>query len=154
MLLTRSTWLLRKILFWINKLAIKNKHFVNRNISTTPNTTKFFCTLFKLIQYTEVRLASFFSGDFTTMAVINPPEKNWKNAPLCSSLIWSPWVAWHRKIKIWTEEKKLFSNENEVFKPQTSIFSTKLNFFSSGSNFDFFFEATQIWIVYKNFWLC
>ena len=28
------------------------------------------------MQCTEVRFASFFSGGFTTMAVMNPPEKN------------------------------------------------------------------------------
>ena len=31
---------------------------------------------------TEVRYSSFLSGIFTTMAVINPPEKNWQIAPL------------------------------------------------------------------------
>ena len=35
-------------------------------------------------QCTDVRFASFLSGGFTTMAVIDPPEKKWKNAPLCS----------------------------------------------------------------------
>jgi len=34
------------------------------------------CTKFLLLnQYTEVRFASFLSGGFTTMAVINQPEK-------------------------------------------------------------------------------
>ena len=33
---------------------------------------------------TEVRFASLLSGGFTTMAVMNPPEKKLKNAPLCS----------------------------------------------------------------------
>jgi phosphotransferase system glucose/maltose/N-acetylglucosamine-specific IIC component len=28
-----------------------------------------------LLQYTEMRFGGFFSGGFTTMAVINPPEK-------------------------------------------------------------------------------
>ena len=32
-------------------------------------------------QFIEVPFASFLSGGFTTMAVINP---NWQNAPLCS----------------------------------------------------------------------
>ena len=31
----------------------------------------------------EVRFASFLSGGFTTMAVINPPEKKLQNPPLC-----------------------------------------------------------------------
>ena len=34
--------------------------------------------------FIEVRFASFLSGGFTTMAVINPPEKKLANAPLCS----------------------------------------------------------------------
>ena len=36
------------------------------------------------IQCTEVRFASFLSGGFTTMALLNPLERNWQNAPLCS----------------------------------------------------------------------
>ena len=36
---------------------------------------------------TDVHFASFLSGGFTTMAVIDPPEKKWKNAPLWSVLI-------------------------------------------------------------------
>jgi len=32
----------------------------------------------------EVRFASFLSGGFITMAVMNPPEKNWKNEHLCN----------------------------------------------------------------------
>ena len=32
---------------------------------------------------TEVRFANFLSGGFTTMAVMNPPEKKLENAPLC-----------------------------------------------------------------------
>ena len=35
-------------------------------------------------QCTEVRFASFHFGGFTTMAVINPPERKLANAPLCS----------------------------------------------------------------------
>ena len=35
-------------------------------------------------QCTEVRFDSFLSGGFTTMAVINPPERKLANAPLCS----------------------------------------------------------------------
>ena len=36
---------------------------------------------------TEVRFASFISGGFSTMAVINPLRKgNWQNAPKCSAL--------------------------------------------------------------------
>ena len=35
-------------------------------------------------QCTEVRFASWLSGGFTTMAVINPPERKLANAPLCS----------------------------------------------------------------------
>jgi hypothetical protein len=34
-------------------------------------------------QCTDVRFASLLSGGFTTMAVINPSEKNWQIAPLC-----------------------------------------------------------------------
>ena len=34
-----------------------------------------------------MRFASFFSGGFITVIVINPPEKNWQNAPLCTGLI-------------------------------------------------------------------
>ena len=36
------------------------------------------------IQCTEVRFASFLSSGFTTMAVINQPEKNWQNTSLCA----------------------------------------------------------------------
>ena len=38
-------------------------------------------------QCTEVRFASLLSGGFTTTAVINPPERNWQNASLCSVLL-------------------------------------------------------------------
>ena len=31
-----------------------------------------------------MRFASFLSGGFTTKAVMNPPEKKLKNAPLCN----------------------------------------------------------------------
>ena len=34
--------------------------------------------------------ASFFSGGFITAIVINPPEKNWQNASLCSVLYHPP----------------------------------------------------------------
>ena len=34
-----------------------------------------------------MRFASFLSGGFTTMAVINPPEKKLANALLCSDLV-------------------------------------------------------------------
>jgi hypothetical protein len=35
-------------------------------------------------QCTEVRFASLLSGGFITAIVVNPLEKNWQNAPLCS----------------------------------------------------------------------
>ena len=38
-------------------------------------------------QCTKVRFASWRSGGFTTMAVINPLEGNWQNAPLCTVLL-------------------------------------------------------------------
>ena len=33
-----------------------------------------------------MRFASLLSGGFTAMAVINPPERNWQIAPLCTVL--------------------------------------------------------------------
>ena len=50
-------------------------------------------------QYTEVRFASFLSGGFNTMAVINPPEKKLANAPLCSSSSHSVSVSRDRPTK-------------------------------------------------------
>ena len=38
-------------------------------------------------QCTEVRFTSFLFGSFTTMTVMNPPEKKLKKAPLCSGLV-------------------------------------------------------------------
>ena len=35
-----------------------------------------------LVHYTEVRFASFLSGGFITVIVVNTPEKNWQNGPL------------------------------------------------------------------------
>lgn len=43
-----------------------------------------FHDMFAIVQYTEVRLTSFLFDRVTTMALINPPER--QNAPLCSSL--------------------------------------------------------------------
>ena len=37
----------------------------------------------RAVQCTEVLFDSFLSGGFTTMAVLNPPEKKLANAPLC-----------------------------------------------------------------------
>ena len=36
-----------------------------------------------------MRFDSFLSGGFTTMSVINPPDKNWQNASLCINLSWA-----------------------------------------------------------------
>ena len=51
---------------------------------------------------TEVRLVSFFSGDLTTMAVINPPEKKLENrtSVQCSEgiLVFSKMVSNESKI--------------------------------------------------------
>ena len=38
----------------------------------------------KTVQCTEVRFASFISGGFTTMAVINPPESKLDKTHLCA----------------------------------------------------------------------
>ena len=39
---------------------------------------------YQVLQYTEVRFASFFFRGFIIAVVVNSPEKDWKNAPLCS----------------------------------------------------------------------
>ena len=33
-----------------------------------------------------MQIASLFSGGFITAIVVNPPEQNWQNAPLCSAV--------------------------------------------------------------------
>ena len=40
-------------------------------------------TLYLPVQCTEVRFASFLSGGFTTMAVINQPERKLADASMC-----------------------------------------------------------------------
>ena len=47
------------------------------------------CVVLKsqIVQCTEVRFASFFSGGFITAIVVNPPERKLQNALLCSVVV-------------------------------------------------------------------
>ena len=55
-------------------------------------------------QYTEVRFASFLSGGFTTMSVINPQEK--KLAKRISVQYGGLLCLLHEKLKVWFQKAK------------------------------------------------
>ena len=59
-----------------------------RDLAPGLNQIKIYCKNFQTKSYlhhcTEVRFASFLSGGFTTMAVINPPEMKLTKTHLCA----------------------------------------------------------------------
>ena len=53
----------------------KQKSFISKTNMRHVSNQDFKMQNFLFPEYTEVRFASFLSGGFTTMAVINPPER-------------------------------------------------------------------------------
>jgi hypothetical protein len=49
--------------------------FIKLNFHSAPNKDFYLQKISKSMQRTEVHFASFLSGGFTNMAVINPPER-------------------------------------------------------------------------------
>jgi hypothetical protein len=64
-------------------LKLATLPYIQRIIKQTKVEKKITKSGLKPIQSTEVRFASFLSGGFTTMAVINPPEKK---LAICTSV--------------------------------------------------------------------
>ena len=86
----------------------------------------------QLNHYTEVRFASFLSGGFTTMAMIDKPEKKLAKATLCTIEFLERFMIAHTICSQNFRSLPLpvnFSLFNAIFfvKSQCSLFSSKLS---------------------------